>query len=70
MGPSFIGADIWFELAAWNQPFNEKKHCLSWANKSGYQIPVEGGKNMLTNLKGIEFKISELEVWEVKYLDK
>ena len=36
----------------------------------GYAIPVDGaGTNMLTNKKDGAFTISELEVWQVTYLE-
>ena len=34
----------------------------------GYKIPIEDGKNMLTNKEDGDFTITELEVWEVKYI--
>ncbi len=36
------------ELIA-SSPFNCDYMCRSWANKPGYCIGIEGGKNMLTN---------------------
>lgn len=47
-GPCFRGHRV-HELIAWHQPFNEERSCLSLANESGYEIPKEGEKNMLTN---------------------
>jgi hypothetical protein len=45
-------------------------NCSSNGNKPGYEIPVDGaGINMLTNYKDGNFTISDLEVWEVKYLE-
>lgn len=39
------------------------------ANLSGYGIPIDSdSKNMLTNKEDGNFKISELEVWEVNYI--
>ena len=67
MGPSFIG-DSSFELAAYDQPFNGDNKCYSCANAPGYKIPIEDGKNMLTNKKDGNFTITELEVWEVKFI--
>ncbi len=53
-----------------DEPFNGDGGCLSWANESGYRIPVDGaGTNMLTNKKDPGFTITELEVWEVTYLE-
>jgi hypothetical protein len=58
------------ELTAGNEPFNGDGKCLSRANESAYRIPVDdGGINMLTNKKNKWFTISELEVWEVKYIE-
>ena len=37
------------ELSAGNEPFNGNRICGAWANDVGYKIPIEGGKNMLTN---------------------
>ncbi len=37
------------DLGAINQPFNGKENCCSWANHSGYDIPLVDGKNYLTN---------------------
>ena len=65
-GPWFSG-DVYAELAAY-EPFNGENKCYSYANCPGYNIPLEGGKNMLTNKENGEFTITELEVWEVKYL--
>jgi hypothetical protein len=47
---------------------NGDRSCLSWANKSSYDIPKEVDRNMLTNKKDGYFTITELEVWEVIYL--
>ncbi len=53
-----------------NEPFNGYGNCSSHANKPGYFIPLDGaGKNMLTNKLDGSFTISELEVWEVVYLE-
>ena len=65
MGPCFDGR-LGRELSACNEPFNGNEKCRSRANHTGYGIPKEGGKNMLTNKEGIDFTITELEVWEVK----
>ena len=57
------------ELSAIDEPFNGEKNCKSTANKSGFGITFdESGKNMLTNMKDGRFTISELEVWEVKFI--
>ena len=56
------------ELSAFYEPFNG--NCRSYANRPGYRIPVDGaGTNMLTNNKDGWFTITELEVWQVKYLE-
>ncbi len=68
-GPTFTGGD-WYELCAHFDPFNGDNKCYSYANKSGYKITKEGGKNMLTNSKDENFTITELEVWEVEYIVK
>ena len=65
-GPCFTG-NRYAELIAC-EPFNGEKNCRSHANYSGYNIPLEGGKNMLTNEKDIDFTISELEVWGVTFV--
>ena len=53
------------ELSAFNEPFNGVGKCYSMANKACYGIPLEGGKNMLTNQKDGSFTISVMEVWEI-----
>ncbi len=58
------------ELSASYEPFNGDGNCFSFENEPGYRIPVDGaGTNMLTNYKSEAFTISELEVWEVEYID-
>jgi hypothetical protein len=57
------------DLTAFNEPFNGDRNCESNTNNSSYGIPKEGDKNMLTNKKDGEFTITELEVWEVFYLN-
>jgi hypothetical protein len=53
-----------------SEPFNGDRKCKSKANLPGYRIPVDdGGINMLTNKKNGEFTITEIEVWQVTYLD-
>lgn len=50
--------------------FNQENGCQSSANRPGYGVPVQGDKiNMLTNLKDGNFTISELEVWEVIFIN-
>ena len=60
-GPWFDGGPG-CELGAFS-PFNGKDYCRSRANYPGYNIPEVNGKNQLTDQKGIDFTISELEVW-------
>ena len=52
------------ELGAY-EPFNGHDLCRSYANESGYRILKEGDKNMLTNMEGERFTITELEVWHI-----
>jgi hypothetical protein len=61
-GPYF-GRDCSRELAAVWEPFNGEDNCTSYANESGYNIPLVDEKNQLTNQADGEFTISELEVW-------
>jgi hypothetical protein len=69
-GPCFSGRDSWSELSARDEPFNGDNACYSAAKCSSYGIPVDGaGTNMLTNKKDDRFTISELEVWQVTYLE-
>ncbi len=69
MGPCF-GGNGFSELSAWDEPFYGDRNCVTRQNNPGYQIPVDGaGTNMLTNNKDERFTITELEVWEVKYLE-
>ena len=65
-GPSYG----WNELSAFYEPFNGYNKCYSYAGKANYGIPEEGGKNTLTNLKGNNFTITELEVWSIKEICK
>ena len=68
LGPSF-GEGDGSELSAPYEPFNGDENCASFANEPGYGIPVDAqGINTLTNKEGGNFTISELEVWEVRYL--
>ena len=56
------------ELSAYQEPLNGDKNCFSSYDKV-YRIPIDdSGKNMLTNKKESNFTITELEVWEVKYI--
>ena len=56
-----------FELSIREEPFNGDNMCRSYPNRSYFSIPVEGGKNMLSNKEVEYFTISELEVWQVNY---
>jgi hypothetical protein len=67
-GPCFSGNGS-IELAAYDYPFDGERKCISWANAPGYQITKKRKKNMLTNRKDGMFTITELEVWEVKFID-
>jgi hypothetical protein len=64
-GPCFDGGEA-PELGTWSQPFNGEGHCISYANRPGYNIPLVDGKNQLTNQADGRFTISELEVWLVE----
>ena len=58
------------ELVSFKSPFNGYGNCKSTANSPGYGIPVDAlGTNMLTKEMDGQFTISELEIWEVFYLD-
>ena len=57
----------YYELAAY-QPFNGDEMCRSYANRDTYKIPLKDGKNALTNKEDGDFTITELEIWEVQYL--
>jgi hypothetical protein len=66
----------WGELAVYNEPFNKPNECWSFANHSGYKIPVNSeGIHMLTNKKlkkdeeDSEFTITEIEVWGVTFIE-
>ena len=65
-GPWF-GNERGGELCAC-EPFNGDGNCESYANKPGYKIVIEGGKNMLTNKEDGYFTITELEVWQVTFI--
>jgi hypothetical protein len=64
-GPVFGNEDL-----CATEPFNGFKKCYSNANKSGYSIAKEGGKNMLTNKEDGKFTITELEIWQVIFIEK
>jgi hypothetical protein len=65
-GPVF-GSLGYNELLAC-EPFNGDGKCYSRANQAGYNIVIEGGKNMLTNKEDGWFTITELEVWQVTFI--
>ena len=65
-GPLFSNENT-IELYA-RSPFNGDNKCGSAANRPGYCIGMEGGKNMLTNQENGCFTISELEVWQVTFI--
>lgn len=44
--------------------------CRSDGNKEDYCIPIENGINMLTNKQDGAFTITELEVWQMRFLEK
>lgn len=53
-----------FELGAMIDPLN--LYSRSNGNNSTYNIPIENGKNMLTNqLDDKFFSLEELEIWEI-----
>ena len=54
------------ELSAMNEPFNGDRKCFSGANNDDHKIPIEGGKNILTNQENGYFTITELEVWSIR----
>jgi hypothetical protein len=67
-GPWFSDG-CYFELCAVNEPFNGENNCCSGAEWTGYNIPHDKDhKNMLTNKVDVYFTITELEVWEVKFI--
>ncbi len=68
-GPCFQGSGV-SELSAIDEPFNGDGNCKSFTNYSSYEIPLDAaGLNMLTNKMDGKFTISELEVWEVTFLE-
>jgi hypothetical protein len=64
-GPCFTGESYVEELSAYSEPYNGLNCCISYANKSGYNISEKGIVNMLSGEVDGFFTISELEVWEV-----
>jgi hypothetical protein len=65
-GPSFGTT----ELSAFTEPFNDDENCTSNTYEDGFGIPIENGKNMLTNKEDRWFTITELEVWGVREIDE
>ena len=51
-------------------PYNGNNKCWSNANCAYYGIPIEDGKNMLTNYKNFEFTITEMEIWKVTEMEQ
>ena len=69
-GPCFHGGNE-NELSADNEPFNGDFKCRSSKNDFGYFIPVDSnGRNMLTNKEDDWFTITEIEVWEIRWIHK
>ncbi len=74
LGPCFGG---YYADLGTVEPFNGNEKCWSHTNKAAYDIPSSKGMNMLTNTNtndgelgiGSNFIISDLEVWEVKFLE-
>ena len=68
-GPRFTDSNGITELGTQSK-FNSPDHSYSSANKSGYRIGVDDEElNMLTNKKNGHFTITELEVWQVTFID-
>ena len=68
-GPCFSGNGS-SDLTASDEPLNGDGNCYSSTNSPGYDIPLDAaGLNMLTNKEDGRFTISELEVWEVTFLE-
>jgi hypothetical protein len=58
------------ELAAVYEPFNGTNHCVSNKGYTGYQIPIDSDYiNLLTNKKNGTFTITELEVWQIIFIE-
>ena len=70
MGPCFNGGNE-SELEVVDPPFNSDGNCCSNTYRPGFDIPKDGnGFNMLTNREDGNFKISEIEVWKVKFIEE
>jgi hypothetical protein len=64
-GPVFIADDNYCELGA-GEPFNGDNECYSEANQPGFGVDRDAdGNNLLTNKKGVNFTITEIEVWQI-----
>jgi hypothetical protein len=64
-GPVFIADGNYGELGV-GEPFNGDYKCWSNANLPGFGIGVDvDGNNLLTNKKGYNFTITEIEVWQI-----
>ena len=69
-GPCFGNGEL-----ATREPFNGNNNCWSYINQKYYGIPESNGMNQLTNTEVDErlvfsdFTISEIEVWEVKFIE-
>ena len=70
IGPAFTGGHS-YELCARYEPFDGDNNCVSRSDGWGFKIPVKDGKNMLTNKERWDgkFTITELEVWQVEFID-
>jgi hypothetical protein len=68
-GPCFGGGN-YSELCAYGSPYNGRGNCASHSNRPAYEIQYLNGRNMLTNKYEGSFTISELEVWEVTFINK
>ncbi len=66
-GFGFAGGSS-IELGTSEEPYNGDGNCYSEANNDGFKIPLEGGKNMLTDQEDVKFTVKEIEVWEVEFL--
>jgi hypothetical protein len=64
-GPVFKAGCCDWELGA-GEPLNGDKNCASRPNLPGFGIGRDAdGNNLLTNKKGVNFTITEIEVWQI-----
>ena len=57
------------ELGVIYEPFNGIENCMSYANEPGFGIPYTYGTiNKLTMKEDGAFTITQMEVWQVKFL--